>query len=270
MIQNDKDTDKMGKMIAYQVRAISLNVWRESVRDRLLHLLAASGILLIFSALVLGEMAIGERQRVIQNCGLFVIGLWGLVTVIYTGSNILKREIRQKTIYMVLSRPVTRPVFLIGKFFGSVSVLFSLFCVLAAAWLILLQLFSVPLRWTHLISLAFIFGEWVLLAALSLFFASFTSPILHNFFLIGLTFLGHWSNDLYIFSENTHSQGLKILLKCIFYILPNLEALNFREAALYNLTVSNALLAEGAIVLLGWTLSALFAANLIFMKRKLI
>ncbi len=260
----------MKTVLAHKLWAIALNVWREAIRDRLLHLLAGSGILLIFSALVLGEMAVGERGRVLQNSGFFVIGLWGLVTVIYIGSNILKREIRQKTIYMVLSRPVTRPVFLIGKFFGTVSVLFCLFCILVAAWMFLLQLFSVPIRTQHMISLFFIFGEWMLLAALSLFFASFTSPILHNFFLIGITFLGHWSNDLYIFSQNTQALWLKTLLKSIYYILPNLEALNFREMALYNQHVANSMLAEGALVLLGWIVCALFAANVIFMKRKLL
>ena len=121
-----------------------------------------------------------------------------------------------------------------------------------------------------MLALGFIFGEWMLLAAFSLFFASFTSPLLHNFFLIGITFLGHWSNDLRLFAENTANLWLNNILMGLFYTLPNLEALNFREAALYDQMVRFSLILQGAGVLLAWSMTAFVAANLIFHKRKLV
>jgi len=252
-----------------QISALALNVWLEAIRDRMLHILIGSGALLLLSSLVIGEMAIGGRGRVVQDMGLWVLGIWGLLAVIHLGSNIVRREIQQRTIYLILSRPIARPTFLLGKFVGMSLVLLSIFCVLCAVWLALIRLSSIPLTWEHYWALAFIFGEWILLAAVSLFFAGFTSPLLHNFFLVGVAFLGHWSNDLRLFALNADSAWLKAGLKLIYYALPNLEALNFREAALYNKAITPGLLLEGATVLIGWILIFIIAANFIFAGRKL-
>ena len=260
----------MKNVFRSQLRAMAINVWLEAIRDRFLYILTGSGIVVLLSSLILGRMAVGGQERVIQNTGFWVMGIWGLLAVIYLGSNILRQEIERHTVYLVLSRPVNRPTFLLGKFIGMVLVLFFAFCLLATAWLAVMQFKAVPLTSRHFWALIFIFGEWILLSAFSLFFASFTSPLLHNFFLVGITFLGHWSNDLRLFAENADTIWIKNLLKAIYYILPNLEALNFREAALYNEIISSALMIEAAGVLICWISAALIAANIIFVRRKLL
>ncbi|NJL59706.1 MAG: hypothetical protein HC887_08750, partial [Desulfobacteraceae bacterium] len=89
-------------------------------------------------------------------------------------------------------------------------------------------------------------------------------------FLVGINFLGHYSNDLRIYSDNAKDFILKMLLKILYYVLPNLEALNFREAVLYKDAISPDLLMQGAVVLSGWILTSLIAANLIFVRRRLL
>ena len=253
-----------------QVWALALNVFREAIRDKMLQVLIGAGILLLLFSLVLGKMAVGSAARVVQNMGFWLLGMWGLVAVLYMGSNIVRNEIQRHTVYLILSRPVSRTTFLLGKFFGMLLVLLSGFVLLSAVWLLLMVGSGIPMTGFHLLALLFIGGEWGLMAAFSLFFASFTSPMLHNLFLVGITFLGHWSNDLKLFASNTSEVWLQYLLKSLYYLLPNLEALNFREAALYNVPVSSALLLEGALVLAGWTGAALIAADLIFSRRRLL
>ncbi|MEZ4529034.1 MAG: ABC transporter permease [Desulfobacterales bacterium] len=260
----------MNTILFSQIWELGMNVWREAVRDKAVQIIVASGIMLMFFSLVLGRMAVGGEERVLQSTGFWILGIWGLVSVIYMGSNIVRREIQSKTVYMVLSRPVNRTVFMFGKFFGMLMVLFSAFCILGICWLILLKLKMIPVSSTHFWALLFIFGEWVMLAAFSLFFASFTTPLLHNFFLAGISFLGHWLGDLRMFAENSRELWLKYILRTIYHILPNLEALNFRADALYSRVPEPGLLAEGCLVLSGWTLAALIAANIIFARRRLL
>ncbi len=254
----------------FQIRALSINVWREAVRDRLVQLLVGFGFALMLVSLAFGEMAVGGGHRILQSMGFWIMGIWGLLAVLYLGSNVIRNELQRKTVYLVLSRPINRTVFLIGKFIGMILVLLTTFALLSLGWLVLLQLFGVAIGGMHFIALIFIFAEWVLLAALSLFFASFTSPILHNFFLVGITFLGHWSNDLRLFSENAKSVVMANFLKVIYHILPNLESLNFREAALYDETVAAGLIWQGAGVLILWMALFLVAANLVFVRRRLL
>ena len=88
-----------------------------------MHLLTASGAILMVFSLILSRMAVGSPERIIQSMGFWVMGVWGLLAVLYMGSNILKGEFQRKTIYMILSRPVNRVTFILGKFAGMILVL---------------------------------------------------------------------------------------------------------------------------------------------------
>jgi len=260
----------MARLFISQIQWLVLNVWREAARDRLIHLIVGSGVIMLLLIQILGKMAVGGRERVLQSTGFWILGVWGLLAVLYLGSNMVKNEIKHKTVYLILSRPVTRVTFMMGKYCGMLLVLGTAFAMLTLAWIFILYLNGIPFMVAHAYAVLFIFGEWMFLAALSLFFASFTSPLLHNFFLIGISFLGHWSNDLRILASNLESPGLKSLLLAIYYLLPNLEALNFREAAIYRQDIALQFILNSAGLLLGWILSALIAANIVFFNRKLI
>lgn len=257
-------------IVASQIRALALNIWLEALRDRVVIILAGSGLLMLLASMILGRMAVGGPDRVIQSMGFWVLGMWGLLAMLYLGAGIVRREFQQKTVYLILSRPVHRATFLLGKFSGISLVLATLFVVLALFFGMLLALSSITIQTQHAWAIAFIFGEWILLASLSLFFASFTSPILHNFFLVGFTFLGHWSGDLRIFAENVEEPFLKNFLLGLHYGLPNLEILNFRKEALFDLPIPPDVILQGMVVLFFWILTLLVTANVIFSRRRIL
>ncbi|MGB5218711.1 MAG: hypothetical protein WBN66_10485 [Smithella sp.] len=254
----------------YQIKALALAVWKESTRDRALISLSGSGIILLLFSIILGKMAVGGYDRVIQNMGMWVLGTWGLISSAYIGASLIRNEFQRQTAYLILSRPVTRTVFLMGKFAGMIVVISTIFLILACVWLVIMSAKSIAITPSHFIAIGFIWGEWVLLAAFSLLLASFTSPVMQVFCLTGISFLGHWARDLKAFAERLDSPFLRQIFEGIYYILPNLEAVNFRDAALYGEPISGILMLEAFVVLLGWILTSLIAANLIFSRRKLL
>jgi len=254
----------------YQIKALAQAVWKESTRDRALLSLSASGIILLLFSIILGKMAVGGSDRVIQNMGMWVIGTWGLISSAYIGANLIRNEFQRQTAYLILSRPVTRTVFLMGKFLGMVMVISTIFMILVCVWLIIMAAKSIPITLSHFIAIGFIWGEWILLAAFSLLLASFTSPVMQVFCLTGISFLGHWARDLKAFAGQLDSPFLRQIFEGIYYVLPNLEAVNFRDAALYNQPISSILMIEASGVLIGWILTSLIAASLIFSRRKLL
>ncbi len=252
----------------FQIRAIAVNVWRESIRNRSLHILTGSALVFLCFSLVLGEMAVGGRERIVQNAAFWMFGTWGLFATIYLGANIIKQEYQRRTVYLILSRPVTRFAFLTGKFLGIVLVLMCIFGSLFLFTVLIFKIAPVQITTMHIIALLFIFGEWILLAAMTIFFAAFTSPVLQALFMVGIYFTSHWSKDLYIFASNSQDIFLKNTLNIIYYTLPNLEALNFRAEALYARVVPHQLFFEGALVLICWIAVFFTAANLIFSARR--
>jgi len=129
---------------------------------------------------------------------------------------------------------------------------------------------GIPVTPNHFIALIFIFFEWILLASFSLLFASFTTSVLHVFFLTAIYYLGHWSNALYLFAKNTDNNLLNHGLTIIYYLFPNLEAINFRDAAFYGSHISLSLAFQGGMVAVFWSVTTLLGAILIFNLKRVL
>src|SRR3954467_5281821 len=101
-----------------RISAIAFNTFREAVRDRVLYNLVVFAILIVGSALLFGQISIGVERLVVINLGLASISIFGIVIAIFIGIGLVSKEIEKRTLYTVLSRPVRRWEFIVGKFFG--------------------------------------------------------------------------------------------------------------------------------------------------------
>ncbi len=97
---------------------IASNTFREAVRDRVLYNLIAFALLLSGAAILVGQISIDIEKLVVINLGLTAVSLFGVVIAIFIGIGLVSKEIDKRTLYTVLSRPVRRWEFIVGKFFG--------------------------------------------------------------------------------------------------------------------------------------------------------
>src|SRR6516225_4463606 len=106
-----------------RLSAITLNTFREAVRDRVLYNLILFVLLLVASAPLFGAISIGIERLVLINLSLTSISLFGVIIAIFIGIGLVFKEIEKKTLYTILSRPVRRWEFILGKYFGLVLTL---------------------------------------------------------------------------------------------------------------------------------------------------
>jgi Cu-processing system permease protein len=52
-----------------------------------------------------------------------MVEIGGLIAVVFVGGQIVFREIEGKTIYLILSKPIPRRSFIVGKFLGFGAIL---------------------------------------------------------------------------------------------------------------------------------------------------
>src|SRR5437667_1698591 len=97
---------------------IASHTFREAVRDRVLYNLIAFAVLMSGAAILVGQISIGIERLVVINLGLTAVSLFGIVIAIFIGIGLVSKEIDKRTLYTVLSRPVRRWEFLLGKFLG--------------------------------------------------------------------------------------------------------------------------------------------------------
>jgi Cu-processing system permease protein len=193
---------RMNSRIGY----IAFNTFREAVRDRVLYNLIAFALLLSGAAILVGEISIDIERLVVVNLGLTAVSLFGVVIAIFIGIGLVSKEIEKRTLYTVLSRPVRRWEFVVGKFFGLTGTLVvNTFFMALGVFLALLYVahkFEKMDVWV-LVALYFIVLQFLIVCALALFFSSFSTPLMSAVFTFALFVIGSLAEDLRGFARIT-------------------------------------------------------------------
>ena len=250
---------------------IALNTFREAVRDRVLYNLIAFAVLLSVAAIFVGQISIEIERLVVVNLGLTAVSLFGLVIAIFIGIGLVSKEIEKRTLYTVLSRPVRRWEFIIGKFFGLAGTLvvntFFMAIGVFAALLYVAHKFSAPDALIF-VALYFIILEFLIICSLALLFSSFSSPMLSAVFAFSLFVIGSFADDLRGFAGLTHGMTRWIATGAA-YLVPNFSALNVISAVAHQQPLGANLILENTLYALFYTAMALSGAVLIFERRNL-
>lgn len=92
---------------------IARNTFKEIVRNKFLYIILFFAFVFIGFSIVLGTLTIGESDKVIVDFGLGMIEIFGIIGVLFVGSQLLFKEIEGKTIFLILSKPIKRQDFLL-------------------------------------------------------------------------------------------------------------------------------------------------------------
>jgi hypothetical protein len=130
-----------------RVSAIALNTYREAVRARLLLGVFALGLATCAYSLIVGTLSLHNERRVIADVGAASFSLYGVVVAIVLGSTSLYRELEHKTVFPILSRPIRRWEYLLGKYLGTVLTVMVFLAIQASALLCLLALEAGQTAW---------------------------------------------------------------------------------------------------------------------------
>ena len=254
-----------------RIASIAYNTFREAVRDRVLYNLIAFAVLLSAAAIFIGQISIEIERLVVVNLGLTAVSLFGVIIAIFVGIGLVSKEIEKRTLYTVLSRPVRRWEFIVGKFFGLAGTLvvntFFMAIGVFGALLYVAHRFS-GADFSILAALYFIILEFLIICALSLLFSSFSSPLLSAVFAFSLFVIGSFADDLRGFATLTH--GLtRWIATGVAYLVPNFSSLNVISAVAHQQPIGWQLILQNTLYALFYTAMALSGAILVFDRRNL-
>lgn len=247
--------------------ALALAGFREAARNRVTVVVGVfAGVLLLLTTVVL-NVTLFSLDRVVTDFGLSVMSLLLAGLAIFLSSGLISREIERRTIFLVVSRPVSRTQFVVGRFFGNLLTLGVLQVVMGALFLLQLMLFAVPLTEAQLAAFLGLWCELVLLTALGLLCSVLSSQLVAALACVGLYFLGHLADDLYFIVERSSSQFVKWGGTAVYYLLPNLSRVNYRGAAAYGSPIDWAQFASSAVYVGCWAAMALLLTTFAFDRR---
>src|ERR1700704_714109 len=97
---------------------IALNVFRESVRDRVLYNLVLFAILLIGVSYLIGQLTAGQDVKIIKDLGLSATSVFGLFIALFIGIGLVSKEVERRSVYSLLAKPIHRYQMIAGKSAG--------------------------------------------------------------------------------------------------------------------------------------------------------
>ena len=251
--------------------AIASNAFREAVRDRVLYNLVVFVLLLTAGAIFLGELSAGEESKIIVDLGLGAMLLFGVFIAIFVGVGLVYKEIERRTLYAILSKPVGRGQFLLGKYLGLCLTLLINVMVMGIG--VSLALIYVRRGWDPLAiriwpAICLIYFELMIITAVALVFSSFSTPALSALLTFLVFIIGHFSADLKTLAGTSNSAAARFLLHTLYYLLPNLANFSAITPAAHGVIPSSASFALAALYLVVYVSVLLAAAILIFGRRN--
>jgi ABC-type transport system involved in multi-copper enzyme maturation permease subunit len=118
--------------------AVAVAAFREGVRQPMYWLLTSFGLLLMFVSLFFPYFTFGEDLKMVKELGNDIIMLFALLFCVLAASMSISEEIEGRTAITLMSKPVSRRQFLLGKFFGILMAALLMSGILSMAYLIAL------------------------------------------------------------------------------------------------------------------------------------
>jgi ABC-type transport system involved in multi-copper enzyme maturation permease subunit len=253
------------------IRAIARNTFRESVRDRILYNLILFVLILVLASVFISDLSIDQESKFIADLGLSAMLVFGTIIAIFIGVGLVYKEIDRRTIFNLLSKPVHRYEFIVGKYLGLCLTLLVNSAIMAGATVLALIYVNrgfTPLVIAVLPASFMIFLELALIVAVALMFSSFSTPMLSALFSFGLYVAGHFSADLKLAAELSGSAVARFVLTGLYYLLPNLSNFGYITDASYGRAVPLRMVIAGIVYALIYIGILISATVLIFERRN--
>ncbi len=269
-------------MSARRIGLVAWHVLKQNIRDRVLYSIAAFALLLVAAAVVIGQMTAGQDLKIIKDLGLAAIELAGVLMSVLIGVSLVSQEIDRRSIFNVLSKPIARWEFLVGKYAGLVLTIVMNVAALTAVLYVMLGWMGataseqVRRSWEApaadprlLVSILLITVELALLTAIALFFSTFSSSALLSAILtVGIFIAGIESDGLRQFTHTVNASMIGGLVTATGWLVPAFSMFDVKTEVVHGLPIAAGRVWFSLAYGLVYTAVTVGAAVLIFSRRE--
>ncbi|MFH1262253.1 MAG: ABC transporter permease subunit [Pseudomonadota bacterium] len=264
-----------------RIWAIALNTYREAVRQKVLYALVLFTVVLIFFSLILGQLTIGADTKIIKDMGLASIMLLGAMISVFMGVGLVFKEVERRTIYTILSKPVSRWEFILGKFLGMALTIGLEIAAMTVLLFGLLLFYREPLDFALLKAVLLIYTELCILITVALVFSSYSSSFMSILFCLSFLVVGHLTDDLATLLEPklttvietggpAAAAGARGILTAVHVVgVLNLDHFVINAKVVHGVSVSWNWILNSLLYGVGWLVLLLTCAVWIFRRKDL-
>ena len=221
-----------------RVFTIAWNTGREAVRSKLLYTLFFFALVLIFASLILANISYVERNRILQDIGMASIRFFSVAISIFVGVGLIQKEVERRTVYTILSKPLSRGEFLLGKYLGLVGTLWLQAAIMIAVFAAISLARGVVLGPGHAAAFGLLAVELAVVVAIATLFSAFTTPLLASLFAGGVWIAGNLTRNLREIGSDSGIEIVRQVTALLHRLLPDLASFNLSIEAAHGLPLA--------------------------------
>lgn len=247
--------------------SLALNGFREARRNRVSVVVAAFAIGLLAASTLVTQVTLYSYERVLTDVGLGAMSFAVILLAIFLSSGLLAKEIEKRTIFLMVSKPVSRTQFLLARFAGIMLTLAAIIIAMGLVFWLEVRISGFHLRESQVAEMGMLWFEALVVSAIGFAISANSSQTVSAVVATGLYFAGHLDPDIYSLSQASHSMLMQHMGKAVYYVIPNLARLNFRPMAAYQLSVSGGQFVSSAFYGCAYAAALLAIAAIVFSRR---
>lgn len=256
---------------------IARGTFEDAIRRKILNVFLFVAIAMIVMGFAFTSMEVGEQMIEIKSLGLGTISLAGVFISVILFINLIPIEIERRTIYTILSKPVQRYEFLVGKFLGGMMTVLTNIALMGAAFVVLLVVKEQ--KWDHDITevakgVVMIFFQVSILGAVSMCLSVIISPFVNFFLSFAIYLLGSMSSVIEALGADPKHNKNPIQIaffKVLHVIIPNFGNFNIQNPLIHPDVIirsETAYIATNIMYALVWIGMMMLFAILSFDRRE--
>lgn len=269
--------------MASKILLVAWITFKDSIRNKALYGIFFFGLVLFAANIIITGMFSWEMGKVAVDVGLSVVSFAGLVIIFFLSINLVSNDLDKKTIYLILSRPVSKLQYILGKYTGLGLIILLSSAVLGACAALSVKVATynvkgyIPLHFSwpvFFLGLAFLTLSLLVVLAIALLWVSLTT---HPFTAVLLSLFSYFigqnvENVKNIITTSQMFAENPMLIRtteCVSWAFPNLAAFDLKTTAAYGLAVDAPYLMWVAAYGLSYIGVCLILTVLIFQRREL-
>ena len=283
-----------------QAAVIARNTFTELVRQKIFYIILVFALCAIGSSVFMAQLTFQEEFQMLKDVCLGAMSIFTSLLAILATANFLPKDLEERTLYNLLSKPVPRFVYLLGKLAGIILLLFLFTLLMSAVFCLVLwireravlvetraefqdgsseELFAALKAITHatfnanlIPGILIIFVKSVLLASLTLLISTFaTSSLFTVMIAAAVYFIGHLQSIAreYWLQSVDIDWWTRIVIALIALLFPDLQSFNLTDDVIAGVAIPLDIFLK--TFALGWLYAAVYFAlsAFVFAGREL-
>jgi ABC-type transport system involved in multi-copper enzyme maturation permease subunit len=209
---------------------IAQNTFKENIRNRIMAVILLFAVGLIMLSSLISKWSLNEQVKILQDFGLAAISIFGLLIAMFVGVRTFYQEVERKTIYMLVSKPISRWQIILGKYAGLAGTILLNITAITVTLLCVNYFLEGSVAWRLLPAIGLIALEIFLVISWAIFFSTITSSLLSSVLTFVVYIIGHMAPDIMLYTKLHPDAVINPLMKFLYTVVPNLENFNIKTA----------------------------------------